>query len=139
MSIKGLNPYLHFNGTARDAIALYESALGAKTETLSPFAEAPGMNAADERKDWVMHSELRIGSAVLMVSDTMTGDAVVAGSNVQICLHFDDVAAMTTKFEALSAGGAVTTPLQDTFWGATFGTLTDAFGIRWMFNCTKQG
>jgi len=26
-------------------------------------------------------------------------------------------------------------PLQDTFWGAKFGMLTDAFGLRWMFNC----
>jgi len=25
-------------------------------------------------------------------------------------------------------------PLQDTFWGARFGMLTDAFGISWMFN-----
>ena len=26
-------------------------------------------------------------------------------------------------------------PMQDTFWGAKFGMLTDAFGIHWMFNC----
>jgi len=32
-------------------------------------------------------------------------------------------------------GGQVTMPLQDTFWGARFGMLTDAFAIRWMFNC----
>ena len=25
-------------------------------------------------------------------------------------------------------------PLQDTFWGAHFGTLIDRFGIGWMFN-----
>jgi len=25
--------------------------------------------------------------------------------------------------------------LADTFWGARFGTLTDAFGVQWMFNC----
>jgi len=23
------------------------------------------------------------------------------------------------------------------FWGATFGMLTDAYGVRWMFNCNK--
>ena len=32
MSIKKLNPYIHFNGTAEKAIKLYESALGAKAE-----------------------------------------------------------------------------------------------------------
>ncbi|HTY54572.1 MAG TPA: VOC family protein [Candidatus Binataceae bacterium] len=42
---------------------------------------------------------------------------------------------MPKKFEALAAGGKVTMQLQDTFWGARFGMLTDAYGIRWMFNC----
>ena len=25
-------------------------------------------------------------------------------------------------------------PLQDAFWGARFGMLTDQFGVNWMFN-----
>ena len=25
--------------------------------------------------------------------------------------------------------------IHDAFWGAKFGMLTDAFGVRWMFNC----
>ncbi len=25
-------------------------------------------------------------------------------------------------------------PIQDMFWGAKFGQLTGAFGVRWMFN-----
>ena len=28
--------------------------------------------------------------------------------------------------------------LQDAFWGAKFGMLTDAFGVNWMFNCTTR-
>jgi PhnB protein len=47
---------------------------------------------------------------------------------------------MAGKFDALAAGGKVSMPLQDTFWGARFGMLTDAFGIHWMFNAQlKQG
>jgi len=41
MSIKQLNPYLNFNGTAAKAIQLYESALGGKTEGLTRSG-APG-------------------------------------------------------------------------------------------------
>jgi PhnB protein len=29
-------------------------------------------------------------------------------------------------------------PLEDTFWGARFGMLTDKFGISWMLNCEKK-
>ncbi len=34
----------------------------------------------------------------------------------------------------LSAGGKVTIPLQDMFWGAYFGSCPDRFGINWMIN-----
>jgi hypothetical protein len=38
-------------------------------------------------------------------------------------------------FTALGEGSKVTMPLQDTFWGARFGSLTHRFGIQWSFNC----
>jgi len=60
------------------------------------------------------------------------------GTNNYVCLDFDDPADMTKKFEALSAGGSVVMPLNDTFWGAKFGMLLDAYGIRWMFNCEQR-
>ncbi len=114
MSIKQLNPYLSFNGTAAKAIQLYESALGGKTEGLMRFGDVPGMN--------------------VMISDTQPGMPVALEGNVHVCLDFDDVADMTKKFEALAVNGKVTLPPHDTFWGARFGMLTDAFGVRWMFN-----
>jgi PhnB protein len=138
MAIRQLNPYLNFNGTAAKAIKLYESALGAKVESTMPWTEAPGTAPAPENKDRVMHATLRIGGAAMMLSDTMPGMDVPAGGNAHICLDFDDAAEMTSRFEAMSKGGKVTMPLQDTFWGAKFGMLTDAYGIQWMFNCENK-
>lgn len=134
MSIKQVNPYLMFNGTAGKAIALYEHALGAKTEGLMRFGDVPGMTPAPENKDRVIHALLRLDAGVVMISDSQPSTPVATEGNVEVCLDFDDVGEMTRKFEALSAGGKVSMPLQDTFWGARFGTLTDAFGVRWMFN-----
>lgn len=68
MAIKQLNPYLMFNGTAAQAIALYERALGAKTENLSRFGDAPGHGIATRargprdararaRRSWHHHGE----------------------------------------------------------------------------------
>jgi PhnB protein len=34
-------------------------------------------------------------------------------------------------FDALGAGGTVDSPLEKQFWGDTFGTLTDRYGINW--------
>jgi PhnB protein len=140
MAIRQLNPYLNFDGTAAKAVALYEKALGAKTENIQRFGDVPGMPVAPENKDRVMHALLRLGAGTIMLSDGQPGVPVTAGNNAHVTLDFDDAVDMGHKFEALAAGGKITMPLQDTFWGARFGMLTDAFGINWMFNCElKKG
>jgi PhnB protein len=59
---------------------------------------------------------------------------------VEIALDYTDLAEMEKAFTAMSAGGQVGVPIQDMFWGAKFGALTDAYGVKWMFNCeTKKG
>ncbi|KYF65792.1 VOC family protein [Sorangium cellulosum] len=139
MSIKSLNPYLLFDGTADKAIKFYESALGAKSDgPPMRFGDIPGDNPAPEHKDRIMHATMRVGGGVIMISDTMPGMPTPAEGNTEVCLHFDDAADMARVFDALAEGGKVTMPLQDTFWGAKFGSLTDAFGTRWMFNCQKE-
>jgi PhnB protein len=138
MAIKNVNPYLNFNGTAEKAIKLYEGALGAKVEHVSRFGDTPGMDIPPSEKNRVMHALLRIGDTAVMLSDTMPNMPPPAGNNVHVSLNCDDVADMTQRFDALAAGGKVTMPLQDTFWGAKFGMLTDAFGINWMFNCETR-
>ncbi len=134
MSIRQLNPYLVFNGTAEQAIRLYERALGAKTEGPMRFGDVPGGTIAPEHRHRVMHARLTLDAGVIMISDSHPNTPVATESNVHVCLHFDDLADMTAKFEALSKDGTVTMAVHDTFWGAKFGTITDAFGVRWMFN-----
>lgn len=60
------------------------------------------------------------------------------GNNVYINLEPDTRAETERLFVALAAGGVVEMQLQDMFWGAYFGSLTDRFGIRWMFNCAAK-
>jgi PhnB protein len=138
MPIGKLNPYIIFNGTAESAIKLYESALGAKTENISRYGDVPG--AKITHTNLVMHAALHIGEGIVMISDAPPDRPVPVESNVEIALHFSEPDDMTKLFEALAAGGKVKMPIQDTFWGAKFGMLADAYGVSWMFNCTiKQG
>jgi PhnB protein len=138
MAIKSLNPYLNFAGSAAQAIKLYEIALGAKVEQIMRFGDVQGMDVPAEHKQRVMHAHLRLGEGTLMISDAPPGMPIPKESHTHVALHFDDVQELTRKFEALAADGQVTMPLQDTFWGAKFGMLTDAYGIRWMFNCETK-
>lgn len=131
--ISRISPYLRMDGTAEQAIRLYQSVLGAKVEQMLRFAEMPGPGVAPEHKNRVMHSVLSVGSLTLLVHDTPPGVRTVRGDNVQVCLEYSDVAEMTRAFDALVAGGSVCLALHDAFFGAKFGILTDAYGVTWMF------
>jgi PhnB protein len=140
MSIKSVRPYLIFGGNAEQAIGLYERALGAKTEGLMRFGEIPasGHPRAPEDKQRVVHALVRLGAETVMVSDTPTSMEAPKDGNVHICMDFEDPHDMTRKFEALAESGRVVMGIQDTFWGAKFGSLVDAYGIHWMFNCMHK-
>src|SRR5688572_13705457 len=123
---------MNFNGDAAAAIALYERVLGARVESIQRFGDAPGGDPVAPHKDRVMHAVVHVGRAVLMISDSQPDNPVSSGTNVHLTLEYDDAAEMRTAFDALAEGGAVAMPLQDTFWGATFGMLTDQHGVGWM-------
>jgi PhnB protein len=135
MSIQKLNPYLNFNGNAAAAIAFYEKALGAKVAQLMRFSDLPDMPVESQHENRVLHAELALGGGAIMLSDGRPDHPVSAGSNSHVYLHLSEVKEMQAKFEALSAGGQVSLPIQDAFWGAKFGMLTDVFGVQWMFIC----
>jgi PhnB protein len=128
--------YLTFSGNCRDAMKFYERCFGGELH-LMPFSDAPG-NFPKEAKDKVMHASLvKDGIPVVMASDAMSSESVKQGNNFSICVNPKSPEELDRLFTALSEKGKVTSPLQDTFWGARFGTLTDQFGINWMFNFEK--
>jgi len=132
-SMKGIVTYLNFDGNCREAMQFYGKCLGAELQ-MTPFSAMPG-NPAPEAKDRIMHARLTKGSSeLLMASDTQPGMPFQQGSNFSVSVHCESVQEIDALFAALSEKGNVSMPLQDTFWGARFGMLTDQFGIHWMFN-----
>lgn len=138
MTIQALNPYVILDGGAQRAIEKYQSALGATHDGIMRWGDVPAMETPKEHAQRVMHCKLQIGAGTLMIADTRPGDHEPSTSNVKVCLDFSDVADMTRRFDALGKGGSITMPLQDMFWGARFGMLTDEFGVQWMFNCAIE-
>ena len=131
-----LSTYLTFDGNCREAFDFYRSVFSTEFTVLSTFAEAPDdMEVPDTYRDKVMHVSLPIGSSVLMGSDSPAGPSVVVGSNFSISLATEDREESDEFIGKLSDGGAVTMPMQETFWGSYFGTCTDRFGINWMVSC----
>lgn len=133
--MKEINVYLTFDGNCREAMKFYAKCLGGDL-FMMPFSEAP-IDAPKEAKDKIIHATLKKGSAVLMASDTMPGMPLRKGDNFSVCIQCETPDEIEKLFAALGERGKVTMPLQDTFWNARFGMLTDQFGINWMFNLEK--
>ena len=126
-------PYLYFNGDASEALDFYSKALNGEVVFKQTFGESQMESPADY-KGKVMHASFKAGDLNLLVSDGMPGQPVTSGSNLALSLNFTEEESMERTFTALSEGGNVTMKLQDTFWGAKFGMLTDKYGFNWMFN-----
>ena len=62
------------------------------------------------------------------------GHTVKPGSNMSISVDTKSEEEANKIFNAISAGGEVSMPLEKMFWGALFGMCTDKFGIQWMVN-----
>lgn len=130
--MKPIVPYLNFAGNAKEALDLYAKALGGQILHSQTYAES-GQDGNHAMKDKIMHAALSAGDLMIMVSDVETKD-IKEGNQVSLSMDFATAAEQEKVFNALSGGANITMPLQDTFWGARFGMLTDRFGISWMFN-----
>ncbi|GAA4894781.1 PhnB protein [Stackebrandtia albiflava] len=125
-----LNPYLNFDGNARQAMEFYRDVLGGDL-TVSTFGEFGGEG---DTSDKVMHAQLSGGGLTLMASDTAPGMEYRPGTNVALSLSGDDDATLRRYWEGLSQDGTITVPLEEQMWGDVFGAVTDRFGINWMVN-----
>jgi len=133
-----INPYLNFAGNTEEAFNYYKSIFGGEFAMLQRFGESP--NVPSQLKDKIMHISLPIGSNILMGTDACDemGFNLTQGNNFYICIGPDSKEHADKLFNALAEGGKINTPLQDMFWGAYYGDLTDKFGVKWMVNYQKQ-
>ena len=139
-----VSTYLNFPRCTEEAFEFYRSVFGGEfTGGIHRFADIPPEPGqppiAEADRRLVMHIELPIlGGHVLMGTDApeSMGFTIVRGNSVHINLEPDSRDDTDRLFTALAVGGQVEMPLQPMFWGSYFGSLTDRFGVKWMFNCT---
>jgi len=130
-----LNPYISFNGDARQAMQFYEHVFGGDLR-LSTFGEFGAQDSPDADK--IMHAMLETPSGfTLMGADTPTGTDYRPGTNISVSLSGDDADELSGCWEKLSDGGTVTVPLEKQMWGDEFGMCVDRFGVAWMVNITQ--
>jgi PhnB protein len=130
-----VNPYLNFNGQCEQAFQFYAEATGAKIDAMMNFESSPMADQMPpEARKMIVHASMRVGDTMIMGSDA-PGDRYQKPQGFAVSLIVDTPAEAERIFSALSSGGEVRMALQQTFFAARFGMLTDKFGIPWMINC----
>ncbi len=125
------DPYIHFRGTCRDAMAFYQGILGGTLEVMG-YADAPDATQAMRSSDLVMHATLHLGGRMLLAADFPPGHAGTPQAAVTISHIAPTDADARRIFAALSEDATVMMEYQPTFWSDGFGMLKDRFGTQWM-------
>ena len=131
-----LNPYLTFDGTAREALAFYAEVFGGdvRLSTFGEFGEPDAPHA-----NLIMHGQLETTAGyTIMGADVPPGMTYQAPSGSTVSISGDDADELRGYWEQLSAGATVTMPLEKQAWGDEFGMCTDRFGTPWMVNITQS-
>jgi PhnB protein len=130
-----LNPYISFNGNARQAMEFYKDVFGGELN-MNTFGEFGQPDSPDADK--IMHAQMEAPNGfTLMASDTPQGMSYNPGDTMTVSLSGDDTAELRGYWDKLAAAGKVTMPLEKQMWGDEFGMVIDQFGIPWMVNIAQ--
>lgn len=141
-----VNIYLNFNGDCEQAFDFYKSVFGGEFSYVGRFKDMPpsedvGKQVPEEMANRIMHISLPISKETSLMGSDTGGEWAASfkqGNNFSISINADSKDDADRIFNALAAGGQVTMPLANTFWGDYFGMLTDKFGINWMMSYNEQ-
>jgi PhnB protein len=141
-----VNAYLNFEGNCEEAFNFYKSVFGGEFMSVNRYGEMPPGETPlpEEDQHKIMHMSLPIGGDTVLMGSDSAGEwagKTKFGNNITLTLNPDNRAEADRLFNGLSAGGTVTMPMSDAFWGAYFGMFIDKFGINWMvnFDASQQG
>ena len=82
-----------------------------------------------EWKEAVLHARISLGGTELSAADIPNAQPM---RSAYLTLGVDSDLEAERIFSALSDGGQVLMPMEDTFFASRFGQVRDRFGINWM-------
>ena len=125
-----LNTYVNFAGSCMEAFRFYEKHVGGKIGMVLTRGQLPDQSQVKpEFKNAVVHARISIGDTELLGADV---DHAQPMRSAYLSLSVQSDTEAERIFSALSDGGEVFMPMQETFFATRFAQLRDRFGINWM-------
>ena len=125
-----MNTYVNFAGRCAEAFRFYETHLGGKVGMMMTHGQMPDPSKVKpEWKDMVLHARITLGGTELLGADIPTAQPM---RSAYLSLSVDSDAEAERIYAALSEGGDILMPMQETFFATRFGQVRDRFGLNWM-------
>lgn len=125
-----MTTYVNFPGNCKEALQFYEKHLGAKTLMMMTFDQMPDPKTVPPGMEkGVLHARIMIGDTPLMASD---GPKVEPMRSAYLSISAESSPEAERIYKALSDGGEVFMPMNETFFAHRFAQFRDKFGINWM-------
>lgn len=123
--------YVNFAGNCAEAFRYYEQHLGAKIGMMMTHGQnpEPAPDSIRQSEEAILHARIAIGGTELAGADVPKAEPM---RSAYLTLHTDSDSEAERIFSALSDGGQVFMPMQETFFASRFGQLRDRFGMNWM-------
>jgi PhnB protein len=129
-------PYLHFPGTAREALTFYGEVFGCSVR-LHTFEE---FNRTDGPSDAIAHGYLTDGPVGLYAADVAGDEPSLRCEGIMLSLLGADApSTLRVWFSRLADGGRVVDDLQVRPWGASDGQVVDRYGLHWLIGFEEGG
>ena len=125
---------LNFYGRTEEAVEFYCRTVEAETLFMMRFRDSPDRSLLRPgMEEKIFHATFRIGSTEIMASDCgceiSSTDTTFAGFSLALRVETPEKA--ERFFAALSDGGRIQLPLQETFFATRYGIVIDRFGVSW--------
>ena len=133
---KRITPYLSFNGNAKEALELYKEVFHGEVVEYQTYGEA-NFPIPPEAEQLIIHAKFQKDEFYIMISDSFPGQAYEVDNNISLAVELESEMEIQTIYEQLSRKGSVLMELQDTFWGAKYAKVQDAYGVIWDLNYIK--
>lgn len=118
-----LTTHIYFNGQCKQAIEQYKKAFNATVKTM----------IEDPSSSLVVHAEIVIHNELLIVNDFGNNDGISKSGGYQLCVKFDDEAALQKAYAEMQNGSVTIEPITATDYSPCTVRFVDMFDVRWAF------
>lgn len=128
-------PFLSFNGNCYDAMHFYQACFGGELR-LRYLGDEPGLqNMPPGLAQLVVSAILESEHVRLFASDLVEEEGSFNGNRISLLFSTPQLDSLSACFNKLARKGKISGPLAGTLLAGEWSSLTDQYGVQWIFSC----